>query len=301
MFQGDATPSDRPEFINVFKQIVFWAIHFACLAVLWVGVSWIAVAICILLYVVRMFGITGGFHRYFSHHSYKTSRLFQFILAFLGTSSAQKGPLWWASHHRHHHRHSDQPADIHSPAVSGIYYAHVGWVLSSQFVETRKDLVRDLSKYPELRWLDRYNLVPPFLLAVATYLLGAWLAQNYPALGTSGIQMLVWGFFISTVLLYHGTFCINSFCHLIGSKRFKTGDDSRNSLLLALITLGEGWHNNHHRYPGSERQGFYWWEIDITHYILRSLQFLGLVWDLRTPPERIYQEAKEARVRGALR
>jgi stearoyl-CoA desaturase (delta-9 desaturase) len=291
MFQGDATAADKPELINVVKQGVFWAVHLACFLAIWSGVSWIAVGVCCFFYVVRMFGITGGYHRYFSHRSYKTSRVFQFLLGFLGATSAQKGPIWWASHHRHHHRHSDTPEDLHSPIINGIYYAHVGWVLSSEFVNTRTELVKDLTQYPELRLLDRFNIIPPILLAVFCFYLGEFLGAYYPALGTSGFQMLVWGFFISTVLVYHGTFCINSFTHLIGKRRFQTTDHSRNNLILALITLGEGWHNNHHYYPGSERQGFYWWEIDISHYILTVLSWFGLVWELRTPPERVYQAA----------
>ncbi len=293
MYHGDAPADDKPELINVLKQIVFWGVHASCILVIWAGFSWIALGVCLALYLVRMWGITAGFHRYFSHRSYKTSRLFQFLLGFLGTTSAQKGPIWWASHHRHHHKYSDQPEDIHSPVVSGIYYAHVGWVLSSRFIDTRFDQVKDLMRFPELRFLDDYNLIPPVILAVAVFFLGVWLESAYPGLGTNGFQMLVWGFFISTVLLYHGTFCINSFTHLIGKRRFKTTDDSRNHWLLALITLGEGWHNNHHRYPGSERQGFYWWEIDIAHYVLKVLSWMGIVWDLREPPARIYEEAEQ--------
>lgn len=291
MFQGDATPADEPRLVNVIKQGVFWSVHLTCFLAIWSGVSWVAAGVCFGLYVLRMFAITGGFHRYFSHRSYKTSRVFQFILGFIGTTSAQKGPIWWASHHRHHHRHSDQPEDLHSPIIHGIYYAHVGWVLSSEFLNTRTELVKDLLEFPELRFLDKYNLAPPILLAVSTFYLGVFLQAYFPGLGTSGFQMLIWGFFISTVLVYHGTFCINSFTHLIGKRRFKTSDHSRNNLILALITLGEGWHNNHHYYPGSEKQGFYWWEIDISHYILKALSWFGLVWDLRTPPERVYQAA----------
>ena len=291
MFQGDAGPNDQPQLVNVVKQIAFWAVHAGCILALWSGVSWVAVAVCFLLYFIRMFAITGGYHRYFSHRSYKTSRPFQFVLALLGASAAQKGPIWWASHHRHHHRHSDTPEDLHSPIISGIYYAHVGWVLSSEFVHTRYELVKDLMAFPELRWLERYNLLPPIVLACLTYVLGWFLQVNFPSLNTSAFQMLVWGFFISTVITYHATFCINSFVHLIGSQRFKTGDGSRNNLILALITLGEGWHNNHHYYQSSEKQGFYWWEIDISHYILKLLSWIGLVWDLRVPPERVYKEA----------
>ena len=292
MYHGDVDPNKEDfSFMNIFKQGVFWAVHVACIGALWVGVSWVAVAVCLALYVIRMFAITGAYHRYFSHRSYDTGRIFQFFLGFLGTTAAQKGPIWWASHHRHHHRHSDTPEDIHSPIVHGIYFAHVGWVLSSQFLEPRFELVKDLMKFPELRMLERFNIIPPILLAVACFFLGVWLEYAFPSLGTNGLQMLTWGFFISTVLLYHGTFCINSFTHLIGKRRFPSTDHSRNHWLLALITLGEGWHNNHHYYPGSERQGFYWWEIDISHYILVVLSWFGLVWNLRTPPARVYAAA----------
>ena len=294
MFQGDATPDDKPELINVVKQWVFWLVHASCLLAIFSGVSWTAALVCFLMYVIRMFAITGGYHRYFSHRSYKTSRIFQFILGFLGATAAQKGPLWWASHHRHHHRHSDTPEDMHSPRIHGIYYAHVGWVLSSEFLGTRFKLIKDLMKFPELKWLDDYYILPPFLLAVSMFFLGIWL--EHLGFNTNGFEMLVWGFFISTVLLYHGTFCINSFCHIFGRKRFNSGDDSKNSFLLALITLGEGWHNNHHYYQGAERQGMYWWEIDISHYILKILSWFGLVWDLRPYPKRVYQEAQLAKL-----
>jgi len=297
MFMGDAGPEDRPELVNVIKQFAFWLVHFACFFAFFTGASWIAIGVCFFLYILRMFAITGGYHRYFSHRSYKTSRLFQFLLGLLGTTAAQKGPIWWSSHHRHHHRHSDTPEDVHSPIVKGIYYAHIGWVLSTEFVHTRYELVKDLTAFREIRWLDKFHLLPPTMLAVGTWLLGLWL-EAYPNLGTSRWQMLIWGFFISTVLTYHGTFCINSFMHLVGKRRYQTTDSSRNSLILALITLGEGWHNNHHYYPGSERQGFFWWEIDISHYILKVLSCLGIVWDLRSPPERVVNlsEARTASI-----
>jgi len=252
--------------------------------------------VCMALYVIRMFGITGVYHRYFSHRSYKTSRFFQFVLAFLGASSAQKGPIWWASHHRHHHQFSDTEEDIHPPRIYGMWWAHVGWVLSTQYIGTRAELVKDLLKFPELRWLDTYHLIPPMLLMGAVTGFGYLCQLYFPELHTNALQMFVWGFCVSTTLLYHGTFFINSLAHIVGKPRFVTGDDSKNSFWLAIITLGEGWHNNHHRYPGSERQGFYWWEIDISHYFLKALSCLGLVWDLREPPSRIYQEAQEGRL-----
>ncbi len=287
------THTQEISFNTVTKQAAFWFVHLICILVFWVGFSWTAFTVCIALYLIRMFAITGGYHRYFSHRTFKTSRFFQFCLAVLGTTSAQKGPIWWASHHRHHHKHSDTEEDMHSPHVHGVYYSHVGWVLDPIFLDTRNEEVRDLLKFPELVWLEKWNLLPPILLAIGLFFLGGFLGSNYPTIGTSASQMLIWGFFVSTVLLYHGTFCVNSLVHLFGTRRFKTTDDSRNNWFVAIITLGEGWHNNHHRYPGSERQGLYWWEIDISHYVLKFLEMLGLVWDIRTHPERIYKEALE--------
>jgi stearoyl-CoA desaturase (delta-9 desaturase) len=265
----------------------FLLMHAACLLAIWTGVSVVAVSICLALYVIRMFAITAGFHRLFAHRSYRTGRGFQFLMAFLGTASYQKGPLWWAAHHRSHHLHADTENDLHSPLAHSLWRSHVGWFLSRASGATDKTLVSNLIKYRDLRLLDRFYCVPPMLLAGATFLLGAVLQRYAPGLGTSGWQMLVWGFFISTVLLYHGTFTVNSLAHIFGKRRFATEDNSRNNLFVALITLGEGWHNNHHFYPSSERQGFYWWEIDISHYALLALSRLGIVWDLRTPPSNI--------------
>lgn len=276
------------------NKIFFVLIHLGCLAVFWTGYSAVAVLACLTFYVVRMFAITAGYHRLFSHRSYDTSRFFQFVLGVLGASSAQKGPLWWAACHRHHHKHSDTDKDIHSPGLRGLWWAHIGWVLSPEHDEANLNEVRDLADLPELRLLEKYHYVPALLFLVSTGILGAFLEHFYPSLGTSALQMIVWGALLSTVLLYHGTFAINSVAHIFGRKRFKTEDESRNSLLLAIITLGEGWHNNHHRYPGSERQGFYWWELDVTHYVLKFLSWLGIVWNLRVPPRRIFEEAKGA-------
>jgi stearoyl-CoA desaturase (delta-9 desaturase) len=281
----------RWEAVNILKQSLFFLIHLGCLAVIWVGFSWTAFAICFGLYVVRMFGITGAYHRYFSHRSYQTSRWFQFCLAFLGCSAAQKGPLWWASHHRHHHKHSDTEEDIHSPGISGLWWSHVGWVLSADYLQYDKNLIKDFTKYPEIRWIDENHFIAPLALIAALFGLGFYLQAFHPGLGTTPMQIFIWGFCVSTSFLYHGTFVINSLTHMWGTRRFNTSDESRNSFILAIITLGEGWHNNHHRYPGSERQGMYWWEIDISHYTLRFLSLFGLVWDIRTHPERLYEEA----------
>jgi stearoyl-CoA desaturase (delta-9 desaturase) len=277
---------------NALHTLPYIGVHVGALLVFFVGFSWIALATCLLLYWVRMFGITGGYHRYFSHRSFKTTRTFQFILAVLGNASAQMGPLWWAAHHRHHHRHSDTEDDTHSPHIHGFLWSHTGWFLSPRHAETNGKEIRDLVKYPELIWLNENHSVVPILLASSLFGLGLALAAWAPWLGTNGLQMLIWGFFLSTVILYHGTFTINSLAHIFGYRTFETRDSSRNNWLLAILTMGEGWHNNHHRYPSSERQGFYWWEFDLTHLVLRGLEKVGIVWDLREPPREILESGR---------
>jgi stearoyl-CoA desaturase (delta-9 desaturase) len=214
-------------------------------------------------------------------------------MAWIGASSAQKGPLWWAAHHRHHHKYSDTEKDLHSPRQRGFWYSHVGWILSDKYKKADLSVVKDLTKFPELRFVNTWHLVPAVLLAGFMYVLGWILNYYFPGLGTSGLQMLMYGFVISTVILYHGTFTINSLSHVFGKVRFDTGDDSKNNWFLALVTLGEGWHNNHHRFPSSERQGFYWWELDISHIILRILSWFNIVWDLRIPPQRVFAESEK--------
>ena len=267
--------------------------HLACIGALFTGFSWAAVIAMLITYVVRVFALTAGFHRYFSHRSFKTSRVFQFIMAWVGTSAAQLGPMWWAANHRHHHLHSDKEEDIHSPVVKDAFWAHIGWVLCRAYGEIQHDRVKDLHKYPELRFVDRFHVLPVVSLIAVLFAIGAGLNAAYPALGTSGMQMVRWGFFLSTILVYHVTFCVNSVTHIVGNKRFKTGDESRNSFWVALLTFGEGWHNNHHRWPLSARQGMYWWEFDLTFLLLRVLQGLGLIWDVKVYPKTIYDEAAE--------
>jgi stearoyl-CoA desaturase (delta-9 desaturase) len=243
------------------------------------------VGVAVLLYWVRMFAITGFYHRYFSHKAFKTNRFWQFIFGAIGNASVQRGPLWWAAHHRHHHRFTDQEQDVHSPSRHGFWWSHIGWLTSKANFPTNYKYVAEWAKYPELRWLNRYDTVVPVLLALALYILGALLERFAPQLGTNGLQMVVWGFFISTTVLLHATVTINSLDHMFGSRRYDTPDTSRNNALLALITLGEGWHNNHHHYAVSARQGFFWWETDITYYLLVLMSRLGIVSDLRPVPE----------------
>jgi stearoyl-CoA desaturase (Delta-9 desaturase) len=256
------------------SAIPFVLVHLVCFAAIWTGVTWQALAICVTLYWLRIFAIGAGYHRYFSHRAYSTSRAFQFVLAFLAQSTAQKSVLWWASKHRHHHLHSDTVHDVHSPRHKGFIYSHAGWVFARKHDKADFAKVADLMRYPELMWLHKFELLPAILLALLCFLAAGW----------SG---LVVGFFWSTVLVYHATFCINSLAHVSGSTRYVTGDDSRNNWLLAVFTMGEGWHNNHHAFQSSVRQGFRWWEYDPTYYLLRALSWTGLVWELRTPPEQV--------------
>ena len=253
------------------SAIPFVLVHLACVAALWTGLTYDALVLCFLLYWLRIFAIGAGYHRYFSHRAYQTSRAFQFALAVLSQSTAQKSVLWWASKHRHHHLHSDTETDVHSPRHQGFVYSHLGWIFSRKNDVADLVKVADFARYPELMWLHKHELVPPVVLALLSVLIAGW----------SG---LVVGFFWSTVLVYHATFCINSLAHVRGRRRYVTGDDSRNNWLLALFTMGEGWHNNHHAYQSSVRQGFRWWEIDATFYLLKALSWTGLVWDLKTPP-----------------
>lgn len=281
---------------KISSEIGFLVVHLLPLLAFFTGATLFDWLVCAFLYVIRMFWVTGGYHRYFSHKSYKTSRWFQFVIAFMAQTSAQKGALWWASHHRVHHRHSDQPEDPHSMKLYGFWHSHVGWIVGPDHKETNYKVIADYAKYPELVWLNKHYLVPPIMLAVLVTILGAYVNGNgiMDMFTSAGMSTLLVGFFLSTVILYHGTFSINSIMHKFGKQRYESGDESKNSLWLALLTLGEGWHNNHHYYEVSARQGFFWWEIDLTYYGLKVLSWLGLIWDLRGVPSHIkYSKNKE--------
>jgi stearoyl-CoA desaturase (Delta-9 desaturase) len=276
----DSTMTDagthRGAAIDWLRVIPFLGLHFGCLAVIWVGVSKSAVMIAAALYVIRMFAVTAFYHRYFAHRSFRTSRALQFVFAVIGATSVQRGPLWWAAHHRNHHLHADTALDPHSPNQRGFIWSHMGWFLTPDGFRTDWKRIPDLARYPELRWLDRFDVLAPIALAAILYGFGAWLQRASPELGVTGAQLLIWGFCISTVTLFHATVTINSLAHTFGSRRFATRDGSRNNFWLALLTFGEGWHNNHHFYPGSARQGFRWWEI-----------VCGLVQGLKPVPSRV--------------
>lgn len=270
-----ATCTDDPDKDIIYPSIIpFILVHAGCLAAIWTGITWQAIILCFTLYWLRMFAITAGYHRYFAHRTYATSRVAQFILAFLAQSSAQKSVLWWSATHRHHHLHSDTHQDVHSPRHKGFIYSHVGWMFSPKHDQTDLVKVADWARYPELMWLHKYEAVPAISVGLLCFLIAGW----------SG---LVVGFFWSTVLLFHAVFCINSLAHVHGKARYVTADDSRNNWLLAFFTMGEGWHNNHHAYQSSVRQGFKWWEIDATYYVLKLVAWVGIIWDLKMPPRSV--------------
>lgn len=258
--------------LNWVTSIPYFALHAVCFAAFFVEFHWEYVLIAVASYYVRMFGVTAGYHRYFSHRAYKTNRFFQFCLAFLAQTSIQKGVLWWAANHRHHHRYSDQPEDIHSPTLKGFWHSHMNWILSERYEKTDLNRIKDFARFPELVFLNRFHLLPALVFVPVLYALG-------------GFPLLLWGGIIPTVVLWHGTFTINSLSHIFGKRRYITTDTSRNNWLLALITCGEGWHNNHHFHQNTANQGWFWWEIDLTFYALKALNAVGVVSGLRVVSE----------------
>jgi stearoyl-CoA desaturase (Delta-9 desaturase) len=268
------TVSDANDDIMYPSSIAFILVHLACFGAIWSGTTWQSMVVCVVLYWGRIFAIGAGYHRYFAHRGYSTSRAFQFVLAAISQSTAQKSVLWWASKHRHHHLYADTKYDVHSPRHKGFLYSHVGWIFARRHDVADLKKIADFACYPELMWLHRYEQLPAFALAIICLFVAGW-------------PGLIIGFFWSTVFVYHSTFSINSLAHVVGKKQYLTGDDSRNNWLLAILTMGEGWHNNHHAYQSSVRQGFKWWEIDPTFYILKMLSLVGVVWNLKYPPEAV--------------
>ncbi len=279
--QGDS------EEIDWLRIIPFILLHISCLLVFFVGISTVAIVVALAFYWLRIFAIGAFYHRYFSHRSYKTNRFWQFIFALIGVSAVQRGPIWWAAHHRHHHQVTDTKADPHSPFAHSFMRSHISWFLSFKYFKYDKTKVKDLLQFPELCWLDRYDMLVPVAILVLMYLSGQFLHHYYPQLHTNGLQLVVWGFCLSTIAILHSTFAINSFGHIIGKQRYRTNDQSRNNWILALITFGEGWHNNHHHYPATAQQGFFWWELDLTYYGLLLLEKLKIIHDLHKLPKYI--------------
>ncbi len=275
---------------NVVQITIFWLVQVSALLIFFVSpFRWPLVALWAVSHFLRALGLTLIFHRYLAHRAFKMNRAARFVWTLIGTASMQKGPLWWAGHHVNHHRFADRDGDPHSPMVSGVYYAHIGWFLNDtkhDRLEPTNPVMRDFGNVPELAWLEKYFFVPPAALAVAMYAIG-------------GLPWLAWGFCLPTMTLAHATFCINTVNHLFGSRRFDTFDESRNNVFTAFFAVGEGWHNNHHRYQRAARNGFYWWEFDPTWYVIRTMQMVGLVWDVQAVPKRVYEEAKVVKAQRA--
>lgn len=272
--EGSARKGPIRRVMSYFPRFMFGLMHVATLGIVFFfPPTWLDLTLFLTIYIIRGFGLTAGYHRYFAHRAYQTSRWFQFCLGWFGGMAVQRGPMWWAGHHRSHHKFSDLEGDPHSPIVRSIWWSHLGWILSDELKDADKENMKDWHKYPELWWLDKYDWLPGVVTAVFCYAVG-------------GVSGFFWGFLLGTVLLYHATFCVNSVCHLIGYRRFETTDRSRNNFLVAIATMGEGWHNNHHHYPSAARQGFKWWEIDMSYIILKILSQFGIVWGLRQPTPR---------------
>jgi stearoyl-CoA desaturase (delta-9 desaturase) len=284
-------PDDLSNKVEWFRCLPFIVIHVLAVSAFFYPVTLYCVLLAVASYSLRMFTITAFYHRYFSHRSFKTGRVVQFIGAFIACSSGQRGPLWWAAHHRRHHRHSDTDQDIHSPHAKGVFWSHTLWFMTDYAVPTLLKEIPDWLKFPELRFINRFDWIPVLALGYGCFLLGSW-DWFYSVTGLNGLSTFIWGFLVPTVFLYHATFAVNSISHLFGKKRFDTGDESRNNSLVAFLTFGEGWHNNHHFFPGSARQGFFPGEIDITYYVLKLMSFLGLVHDLRPVPSWVKEKAQ---------
>ena len=284
-------PDDLSNKVEWFRCLPFIVIHVLAVSAFFYPVTLYCILLAVASYSLRMFTITAFYHRYFSHRSFKTGRVVQFIGAFIACSSGQRGPLWWAAHHRRHHRHSDTDQDIHSPHAKGVFWSHTLWFMTDYAVPTLLKEIPDWLKFPELRFINRFDWIPVLVLGYGCYLLGSW-DWFYSVTGLNGLSTFIWGFLVPTVFLYHATFAVNSISHLFGKKRFDTGDESRNNSLVAFLTFGEGWHNNHHFFPGSARQGFFPGEIDITYYVLKLMSYLGLVHDLRPVPAWVKEKAQ---------
>jgi stearoyl-CoA desaturase (Delta-9 desaturase) len=276
---------------NILQIAIFWTVQVSALLVFAVPFRWAFVAVWALSHFLRAIGLTLAFHRYFAHRAFKMNRIARFAWVWIGTSAMQKGPIWWAGHHVNHHKYADRDGDPHSPMVSGVYYAHIGWFLNDtkhDKLEANNPVIRDFSKVPEIAFIEKYFFLPPLLLAIAMFAVG-------------GFPLLIWGFCLPTMTLAHATFAINTVNHMFGSRRFETVDESRNNPFTAFFAVGEGWHNNHHRYQRAARNGFYWWEFDPTWYVIRAMKAVGLVWDVQAVPKRIYEEARVVKAKRATR
>ncbi len=256
-------------------------VHAGLLFAFKVGISWVAFATFMVTYYVKLFAVSGVFHRYYTHRSYEMGRGFCFLWSFIGCTAGQRGPLSWTTVHSKHHQHSDKKGDPHSPVQRGLFYAHLGWLLAKEPLPTSDALVRKYKDRPEILWLDRHYNVPFIALFALLYALGAWLESSFPALGTSPGQMMLWGGLASSILLLHSTCSLNSFAHVFGIRVRETPDNSRNLWWLYPFLVGENYHNNHHKFPRSANFGVDKRQYDLLFFVLLVFQKLGLVKNVR--------------------
>jgi stearoyl-CoA desaturase (delta-9 desaturase) len=258
---------------HIFAIAAFWSFSWTNLAVA-LALHWIAVG----------FGISLGYHRLHTHRGFKTSKAFEYFLAICGTLTLEGGPMFWVATHRQHHQLSDQEGDPHSPRDGG-FWAHMGWILFGDTHHNNTELMGkyapDLGREPFYRWLNTYHYLPLTTLGLILLAVGGW-------------SMVLWGIFLRVIVGLHATWLVNSATHMWGSRRFETRDDSRNSWWVALLTFGEGWHNNHHAHPVSARHGLAWYEFDISWITLRILNAFGIVRDLKVAKVRQPLPAEEA-------
>jgi len=274
----------RKNFANA-VLIALIIVHLVSLLGFYTGISWTAFVAFLGLYIIRGLGITMGYHRYFAHKSFKTNRFFQFILGLMGSMAVQGGILWWVSHHREHHRYTETEDDIHSPVAHGFWQSHIGWLTNKKAFNAPKIRANDFAKIPEIKFLQKQYVFIQVLQVLGLFSLGSYLQAAFPQLETSGAQLLVWGFFINTVALWHSTFAVNSICHVWGKEPYEANDTSKNNFIVALLAFGEGWHNNHHKFATSARHGLEWWQFDMTFITLRFLEAFGIVSHLKIPTQ----------------
>jgi stearoyl-CoA desaturase (Delta-9 desaturase) len=263
---NDVLPISEHQKINWVNSIVFAVFHIGAIAALFMF-SWRAFFVALFLYwFTTGLGISMGYHRLHTHRSYQVPRLLEYFFAVCGTLTLEGGPIFWVATHRIHHQKSDQPGDPHSPRDGG-WWAHIGWLLVGESKHNNTPLMSkyapDLAKHPFYVWLNNWHWVPLVLLGVLLYAIG-------------GLPFLLWGVFLRVVFGLHATWLVNSATHMWGSRRFETRDDSRNCWWVALLTSGEGWHNNHHAHPTSARHGLAWYEFDLSWIQIKILKFFGI-------------------------
>jgi len=257
--------------INWFLVIALVSFHLGAVAALFFF-HWSALIVFATIWILAQnVGIAMGYHRLLTHRGYATPKWLEYCIAICGALALQGGPIYWVAVHRMHHKYTDKPGDPHSPR-DGKWWSHMGWIMNATLrdeTEALKQYAPDLSRQPFYRWLNRLHWVPLTVVGLSLFAFGGW-------------SWLLWGAFLPVTIGLHVTWMVNSVTHLWGRRRFSTSDDSRNNLWVALLTGGEGWHNNHHANPVSARHGLAWYEVDFNYFAIRLLKILGLAKHVKT-------------------